>query len=76
MIANNYHGCGQLLPVFVVIQQHLDQYRTELFLYSVGNSEDCLKKGRVGRVGFEPTQGITSADFKSAASAIPPPTQE
>ncbi len=28
----------------------------------------------VGRVGFEPTR-VASADFKSAASAIPPPTR-
>jgi hypothetical protein len=27
----------------------------------------------VGRVGFEPTRGTTPADFKSAASALPPP---
>jgi hypothetical protein len=27
----------------------------------------------IGRVGFEPTRGITPADFKSAASAFSPP---
>ena len=30
----------------------------------------------VGRVGFEPTRGTTPADFKSAASALPPPPRE
>ena len=30
---------------------------------------------QVGRVGFEPTRGVTSADFKSAASAVPPPSR-
>lgn len=29
---------------------------------------------QVGRVGFEPTR-VASADFKSAASALPPPTR-
>src|SRR5690606_36468432 len=36
------------------------------------NSAELLSRRTVPKVGLEPTRGVTSADFESAASAIPP----